>query len=301
LRGVEIEGIEHRGTDIPNVVVGQINTFSQHPNADRLSLCDVDDGTEHHRQIVCGAKNFKAGDKVLVALPGAALPNGLKIKVSKLRGVESQGCFAARASCICPMTAMGCSFLSPDAQVGTPIGQLFPADTILDVEITPNRSDLLSYTGLAREIAALTGKTARPPEIAEPATSRDSVRIAALRECPFYPRGGSRTSTCAEPRWLRAKLEAAGPAARSTTSSTSPNFVMLELGQPLHAFDADKLQGGINVRSRMRERNSSRSTAGRTRCGRQLMIAMMRTRGRDRRRDGRRGQRRHESTLQLCC
>ena len=89
--GVEIEGIEHRGLDLEHVVVAQINASSQHPNADRLSVCDVDDGTNHHRQIVCGAKNYKVGDKVPVALPGAALPNGLKIKVSKLRGVESQG------------------------------------------------------------------------------------------------------------------------------------------------------------------------------------------------------------------
>ena len=89
--GVEIEGIEQRGGNFDNVVVAQINSFAQHPNADRLSVCDVNDGTNPHRQIVCGAKNFKAGDKVPAALPGAALPNGLKIKVSKLRGVESQG------------------------------------------------------------------------------------------------------------------------------------------------------------------------------------------------------------------
>ena len=97
--GIEIEGIEHRGLDIENVVVAQINASSQHPNADRLSVCEVDDGTNHNRQIVCGAKNYKVGDKVPVALPGAALPNGLKIKVSKLRGVESQGmlCSPSRA------------------------------------------------------------------------------------------------------------------------------------------------------------------------------------------------------------
>jgi phenylalanyl-tRNA synthetase beta chain len=247
--GVEIEGIEHRGTDIPNVVVGQINTFSQHPNADRLSLCDVDDGTEHHRQIVCGAKNFKAGDKVLVALPGAALPNGLKIKVSKLRGVESQGMLCSPSELHLSDDSDGLLILSPDAQVGTPIGQLFPADTILDVEITPNRSDLLSYTGLAREIAALTGKTARPPEIAEPATSRDErVQISAPRECPLYSALRIDNVTVRpSPDWLRAKLESAGIRPISNIVDIT-NFVMLELGQPLHAFDADKLQGGINVR-----------------------------------------------------
>jgi phenylalanyl-tRNA synthetase beta chain len=247
--GVEIEGIEHRGTDIPNVVVGRINAFGQHPNADRLSVCDVDDGTNPHREIVCGAKNFKAGDKVLVALPGAALPNGLKIKVSKLRGVESQGMLCSPSELHLSEDSDGLLILSPDAPIGAPIGSLFPPDTILDVEITPNRSDLLSYVGLAREIAALSGKTARLPEIA-PAESRPdgSVRIAALRECPFYSaRRIENVTVGPSPDWLRARLEAAGLRPINNIVDIT-NFVMLELGQPLHAFDATKLQGGINVR-----------------------------------------------------
>ena len=247
--GVEIEGIEQRGTDIPNVVAAQINAFSQHPNADRLSVCDVDDGTNQHRQIVCGAKNFKAGDKVLAALPGAALPNGLKIKVSKLRGVESQGMLCSPSELHLSDDSDGLLILSPDAQIGTPIGELFPSDTILDVEITPNRSDLLSYVGLAREIAALSGKTVCMPEIDEPPARDDgSVRIAALRECPFYSaRRIENVTVGASPDWLRAKLEAAGLRPINNIVDIT-NFVMLELGQPLHAFDADKLQGGINIR-----------------------------------------------------
>ncbi|MGI9086418.1 MAG: phenylalanine--tRNA ligase subunit beta [Chthoniobacterales bacterium] len=247
--GIEIEGIERRGLDLANVVVAQINASAPHPNADRLSVCDVDDGTNHHRQIVCGAKNYKAGDKVPVALPGAELPNGLKIKVSKLRGVESQGMLCSPSELKISEESDGLFILSPEATIGAPIGSLFPADTILDVEITPNRGDLLSYLGLAREIAALSGTQVRLPQIAEAKTSSDpSVKIAARRECPFYSaRRIENLSVGRSPDWLRAKLEGSGLRAVNNIVDIT-NFVMLELGQPLHAFDAEKLQGGITVR-----------------------------------------------------
>jgi phenylalanyl-tRNA synthetase beta chain len=145
--------------------------------------------------------------------------------------------------------AAGLLILSPEARIGAPIGELFPNDTILEVEVTPNRPDLLSHYGLAREIAALTEKPLRALEIAEPRTaSGDSVRISAPNECPFYSaRRIENISVGPSPGWLQAKLEAVG--LRSINSVVDiTNFVMLELGQPLHAFDADKLQGGINVR-----------------------------------------------------
>jgi phenylalanyl-tRNA synthetase beta chain len=247
--GVEIEGIEQRGGNFDNVVVAQINAFQQHPNADRLSVCDVDDGTNHHRQIVCGAKNFKAGDKVPVALPGAALPNGLKIKISKLRGVESQGMLCSPSELLISEDSDGLLILSPDVRVGAPLATVYQADTILDVEITPNRADLLSHLGLAREIAALTGKPLRMPSIAEPQTiESDGVRISAPRECPFYSaRRIENVTVRPSPEWMRTTLEAAGIRAINNIVDIT-NYVMLELGQPLHAFDADKLQGGINVR-----------------------------------------------------
>lgn len=247
--GLEIEGIEQRGLELDNVVVAQINASSQHPNADRLSVCRVDDGTNHDRQIVCGATNYKVGDKVLVALPGAALPNGLKIKASKLRGIESQGMLCSPSELGISEESDGLLILSPDAQIGASIGTLFPPDTVLDLEITPNRGDLLSYLGLAREIAALTGKTARAPEIPEPRTKQDrSVRISALRECPFYSARRIENITVGpSPGWLRAKLESAGLRPISNIVDIT-NVVMLELGQPLHAFDADQLEGGIQVR-----------------------------------------------------
>ncbi len=179
LAGVEIEGVENRGANFANVVVAQITSSVQHPNADRLSVCQVDDGSGTPRQIVCGAKNYKVGDKVPLALPGAVLPNDFKIKASKLRGVDSQGMLCSAKELALSDDSAGLLILSPEAKMGAPIAEVFPSDTILDVEITPNRSDLLSHFGLAREIAALTGKPLRQPEIAEPPTSEnESVRIS---------------------------------------------------------------------------------------------------------------------------
>ncbi len=159
--GVETENIETRGAKIDNVIVSQITASSRHPNADRLSVCEVDDGSGTKRQIVCGATNYKVGDKVPLALPGAKLPNGTEIRKSKLRGVESEGMLCSAIELGLGTDAAGLLILSPEAKIGAPIRDLFPSDTILDVEITPNRGDLLSHYGLAREIAALTGSKLR--------------------------------------------------------------------------------------------------------------------------------------------
>src|SRR5919198_988827 len=156
--GVETENIETRGAKIDQVIVSQITASSRHPNADRLSVCVVDDGSGTKRQIVCGAKNYKVGDKVPLALPGAELSGGLKIHASKLRGVESEGMLCSPNELGIAEDAAGLLILSPEAEIGAPISDLFPPDTVLDVEITPNRGDLLSHFGLAREIAALTEK-----------------------------------------------------------------------------------------------------------------------------------------------
>src|SRR4030088_1344875 len=187
--GVEIERIEERGAKIDKVVVAQITASSQHPNADRLTVCEVDGGSGTKRQIVCGAKNYKVGDKVPLALPGAKLPNGLEIKKSKLRGVDSEGMLCSAIELKLGEDAAGLLILSPEAKIGAPIVDLFPADTILDVEITPNRGDLLSHYGLAREIAALLGKPLRyPPKRAAGGALglQKGVHISALQQCPFY-------------------------------------------------------------------------------------------------------------------
>src|SRR5262245_54817894 len=261
--GIEIKKIDTRGAKIENVVVSQITASSRHPNADRLTVCEVDDGSGTTRQIVCGATNYKAGDKVPLALPGAKLPNGTEIQKSKLRGVESEGMLCSPIELGLGEDASGLLILSPEAKMGAPIADLFPSDTILDVEITPNRGDLLSHFGLAREIAALTGSSFRPERSAveEPRRTTqhkaagspdfardDSVKITATRECPFFSlRKIDNVKVGPSPQSLRAKIESVGIRSINNIVDIS-NFVMLELGQPTHAFDADKLNGDINVR-----------------------------------------------------
>ena len=254
LAGVEVEGIDSRGVSVEKVVVAQILESAQHPNADRLSVCKVDDGSGSPRQIVCGAKNYHVGDKVPLALPGAVLPGDFKIKVGKLRGVESEGMLCSAKELGIAEDAAGLLILSPDAQVGAPLSELFPSDTILDLEITPNRADLLSYTGIAREVAALTGKhlatgvTGKFLQKQPSPAAESSVQIGAPEKCPFYTaRRIANIKVGASPAWLRAKLEASGIRSINNVVDVT-NLVMIETGQPLHAFDGDRLHGSIRVR-----------------------------------------------------
>src|SRR6184192_4283014 len=247
--GVETKGIETRGAKIDKVIVSQITASSCHPNADRLTVCEVDDGSGTKRQIVCGATNYKVGDKIPLALPDAKLPNGTEIRKNKLRGVESDGMLCSAIELGLGSDAAGLLILSPEAKICAPIGDLFPADTILDVEITPNRGDLLSHFGLAREIAALTEKklksTARESKIP---VKKTGVTITSTHECPFFSaRKIDNVTVGPSPQWLRAKIESVGTRSINNIVDIS-NFIMLELGQPTHAFDANKLKGGINVR-----------------------------------------------------
>src|SRR5207253_778697 len=211
--------------------------------------CEVDDGSGTKRQIVCGATNYKVGDKVPLALPGTKLPNGTEIRKSKLRGVESEGMLCSAIELGLGSDAAGLLILPPAAKVGVPIGDLFPSDTILDVEITPNRGDLLSHFGLAREIAALTGTKLRStPREAKIPIRKIGVTITSTRECPFFSaRRIEKVKVGPSPQWLRSKIESVGIRSINNIVDIS-NFVMLELGQPTHAFDADKLKGDINVR-----------------------------------------------------
>jgi len=247
--GVETENIETRCAKIDKVIVSQVTASSRHPNADRLTVCEVDDGSGTKRQIVCGATNYKVGDKVPLALPGAKLPNGTEIRKSKLRGVESEGMLCSAIELGLGEDAAGLLILSPEAKIGAPIADLFPSDTILDVEITPNRGDLLGHFGLAREIAALTGKKLKSaPRDAKIDIKRSGITISAARECPFFSaRKIDNVKIGPSPQWLRARIESVGIRSINNIVDIS-NLVMLELGQPTHPFDADKLQGEINVR-----------------------------------------------------
>lgn len=248
MAGVEVEGVHESGADIDKVVVGRILSSDQHPNADRLSVCRVDAGTGEPLQIVCGAKNYKVGDKVPVALAGAVLPGDFKIKVGKLRGVESQGMMCSADELGLAKNADGLLILDASTEVGTALSVLFPSDTVLDLEVTPNRPDLLSHEGMAREISALTGRPWRMASAFAPETaSSESISVQAA-ECPLYTvRQFTSISVKPSPEKMRRRLEAIGLRPINNVVDIT-NWVLMETGQPLHAFDSDKLQGALRVR-----------------------------------------------------
>ncbi|MGV3664184.1 MAG: phenylalanine--tRNA ligase subunit beta [Prosthecobacter sp.] len=253
--GVEVEGIEERGVTTDKVVVAQIDSFEQHPNADKLSVCKVNDGSGTPRQIVCGAKNFKAGDKVPLALPGAVLPGGFAIKEGKLRGVDSMGMLCSGKELGLGDDHSGLLILDAASPVGKPFNELVPSDVLFDLEITPNRSDLLSHLGLARELAALTGLPLKgqrdyaKPSTQTKAAAEDEVVIKAPEACPLYTaRIIKGVKVGPSPEWLRRRLESIGLRPINSIVDIT-NYVMMEMGQSLHCFDLDKLNGGIVVRT----------------------------------------------------
>ena len=251
--GVEIEGAEAKGATFENVVVARIESFAPHPNADRLSICRVSDGTSLIRQIVCGAKNFQVGDKVPLALPGAVLPNGAKISAAKLRGVESEGMLCSAKELNLAEDSAGLLILPPETPVGVPLAQVFPPDTILEIEVTPNRPDLLSHFGMARELAALLALPA--PELPMIRTKsyrlREDVKIVrvdAPEGCPYYSARMIRdVHVGSSPSWLKQRLESVGIRSINNVVDVT-NYVLMEMGQPLHAFDNAKIKTGIVVR-----------------------------------------------------
>lgn len=247
--GIEVASVTTKGADFPQVVVAQILESTQHPNADRLSVCKVDDGSGHPRQIVCGAKNYKVGDKVPLALPGAVLPGDFKIKVGKLRGVESEGMLCSAKELNLAEDSAGLLILSPDAPIGKPISDLFPPETIFELEITPNRGDWLSHVGVAREVAAFSNETLNWTRPSAGATRGGGAIIGDARLCPFYSvRRIRNVKVGPSPQWLKQRLEAIGVRSINNVVDIT-NFVMMEMGQPLHAFDAAKVAGDIQVRT----------------------------------------------------
>ena len=252
--GIEVEAVRTRGAGVDGVVVAQIESSHPHPNADRLSVCQVDDGSSELRQIVCGAKNYAVGDKVALALPGTLLPGGFNIEEGKLRGVASKGMMCSGRELQLSDDHEGLLILQTAAATGTPIRELFPPDTIFQLEITPNRPDLLSHLGVARELGALVkrplkgalhrGKTTTPQRAANP----EEITLEAGEACPYYTaRRISGVQVRPSPDWLKSKLEAIGLRPINNIVDIT-NYVLFEMGQPLHAFDANKLQAGICLR-----------------------------------------------------
>lgn len=248
--GVEVEGIEEVGADLDdNFVVGEVLSCEAHENSDHLSVCTVSDGSEEH-QVVCGAPNVRAGIKVPFAKVGAVVPNGgFKIKKAKLRGVHSFGMLCSASELKLAEESDGIMILEDDPATGTPVRDLLPPpETVMDLEITWNRSDCLSIIGIAREFAALLDRPLKMPAVdfeepGEPVESFAKVSIEAPDLCPRYTaRVLSGVTDGPSPMWMQRRLEMCGVRAISLTVDIT-NYVMLEMGQPLHAFDLSRVAG----------------------------------------------------------
>lgn len=243
--GIEVEGITELGVASDLVVVGLVKSADQHPNADRLKVCTVDAGTGADHQIVCGATNYKVGDKIPLALPGAVLPGGFEIKAGKLRGVESGGMMCSGRELGLSDDHGGLLILDPTAPIGRPLRELVPSDTLIEVEVTPNRPDLLSHHGLARELACLTGRALISPlaPVVASAAAGDLVTLAAPDACPYYTvRIIAGVKVSPSPAWLQARLTSIGLRPINNIVDIT-NFILHETGHPLHAFDLDRLDG----------------------------------------------------------
>lgn len=252
--GLEVDTVETVGlAPLDKVVVGEIKSSKQHPNADRLSVCEVDVGGDELAHIVCGAKNYQVGDRVPVALPGAELPGGFKIKRSKLRGEVSEGMMCSARELGLGDDHAGLLILEQRPAIGTPVNEVFAYnDTVLDIEITPNRADCLSHVGIARELAALQREAVTYPETsASPhgpfrAEARHLLRgltVKAPDNCPHYLAYAIRgVKVGPSPEWLQQRLTAIGLRPINNVVDVT-NYVLHELGQPLHAFDAAKIRG----------------------------------------------------------
>ena len=245
--GMEIESIKQLGEGLDRVVVGRINTIDKHPKADKLVLCSVDVGAGTDAQIVCGAPNAREGLVAPVALIGAELPNGLTIKRAKIRGEESQGMLCSEQELAISEEASGLMELPDDMQTGAPIvDALGLDDVVLELEITPNRPDCLSMIGVAREISVAVGNPLRLPEVniqqrMTAIHNLTSVTIEAPDLCPRYAaRVIQGVKIAPSPTWLQRRLEAIGVGTINNIVDIT-NYVLMEYGHPLHAFDYHRL------------------------------------------------------------
>jgi phenylalanyl-tRNA synthetase beta chain len=265
MSGTEVEGIHWVGAprdpeNLSRFVVGKVLTKEKHPNADKLNLCTVEVGEANGgvRQIVCGAHNFAAGDTVPVSLSGAVLENGLKLKKANLRGVESDGMIMSEQELGYEEKSPGIAVLPGDWIVGEPLQRYLPvSEAVLELELTSNRPDCFSIYGIAREVAAAARRELAPPPVVAPAafggaSAADAIQveIADPDLCPRYGATVIRGVRIGEsPAWLKARLTHAGMRPINNVVDVT-NFVMLGWGQPLHAFDAGKIRGGMLIARR---------------------------------------------------
>ncbi len=245
--GNNVEHCTARGVIPPELVIGKVLSTENHPNADRLTLCVVQLGEGKKSEIVCGAPNVAAGQYVPVAVPGTALPNGMKIKRSKIRGVVSDGMICSETELGIGDDAAGIIVLEGEYEPGTPFAQVMPpGDEVLEIEVTPNRPDLLSHIGIAREVSALYRTPLRLPfkEIPTAGTPGFGIEVRDGADCPRYVGRMIRgVKVGPSPSWLVNALEAVELHSINNIVDIT-NYVLMETGHPLHAFDFSRLKGG---------------------------------------------------------
>jgi phenylalanyl-tRNA synthetase beta chain len=257
MTGTEVERVETHGVSaLPNFVVGKVLEAHQHPDADRLRVCQVDIGDGAPSQIVCGAPNVAAAQTVAVAKPGAVMPDGVTLKVARLRGQSSNGMILAEDELQIGTDHNGIMVLPDDIPAGTPLAEVLPIATdVLLVEVTPNRPDCLGVFGVAREVHAATGAPLSPaPWLDDPHPDGELTAAEISVLCPdlcprFTARAFADVTIGPSPAWLKARLMAAGQRPISNVVDIT-NYVMLLTGQPLHAFDLDRIAGSqLTVRA----------------------------------------------------
>jgi phenylalanyl-tRNA synthetase beta chain len=253
MAGLEVEDLQPAAPPFSGVVVAHIVDIAPHPNADKLRVCQVDDGSGQMLQIVCGAPNAAAGLKVPLARIGAELPDNIKIGKAKMRGVESAGMLCSARELGLSQDHAGLLELPPESAVGTPLREALDLDdTLFTLKLTPNRADCLSILGVAREVAALTGAPLRTPAADPVRPAFDTVLPVDVQAPDLCGRFAGRVirgvnACAATPQWMKSRLERAGQRSVSALVDIS-NYVMLELGRPTHVFDLDKISGGLTVR-----------------------------------------------------
>jgi phenylalanyl-tRNA synthetase beta chain len=251
MAGLEIEGMERAGPPLEGVVVGEVRSVARHPDAEKLNVCRVWDGKEE-LQIVCGAPNVRAGMKAPLARIGAKLPNGTEIKKAKLRGVESFGMLCSARELALSEDTAGLMDLDPGFAAGESLASALKLDdTLLEVKLTPNRGDCMSVMGIAREVAVARSTTLTPPKFtAAPVAIRDTFPVRV--ESAGCPKLAGRVirgirANASSPAWMQERLRRAGVRPISAAVDVT-NYVMLELGQPMHAYDLRRLDGAVVAR-----------------------------------------------------
>lgn len=253
MAGLEVDAVETAAPAFDQVVVGEITECGPHPDAERLKVCTVVDGTDTPKTVVCGAPNAAVGLRAPFARVGARLPEGVKIKATRLRGVKSHGMLCAARELGLSEESAGLMPLPADAPVGEDLREWLDLDdAVIEVELTPNRSDCLSMAGVAREVGVLTGAAVTPPAAPSVAPTMDETLDVALEQPDDCPRYCGRVIRGIDPKaptpmWLTERLRRAGIRPLSLTVDVT-NYLMLELGQPMHAFDRHRIAGGIRVR-----------------------------------------------------